>query len=122
MDVLSLLRLLARHWRVTAPAALLTLVGLVAVFKVSAPTYNATGSILLLNPRDAPDLEDDPAAEAASKVGENAFTRYGDIAIVTDILTRKMNSDSTRERAGEARCRGLHHRDERLPSATRCSR
>jgi hypothetical protein len=96
MDVLSLLRLLARHWRVTAPAALLTLVGLVAVFKVSAPTYNATGSILLLNPRDAPDLED-PAAEAVSKVGQNAFTRYGDIAIVTDILTRKMNSDSTRD-------------------------
>ena len=96
MDVLSLLRLLARHWRVTAPAALLTLVGLVGVVKVSAPTYNATGSILLLNPRDAPDLED-PAAQAAPEVGQNAFTRYGDIAIVTDILTRKMSSDSTRE-------------------------
>jgi capsular polysaccharide biosynthesis protein len=96
MDVLSLLRLLARHWRVTAPAALLTLVGLVAVFKVSSPTYNATGSILLLNPREAPSLED-PAAQAASKVGQNAFTRYGDIAIVTDILTRSMNSDSKRE-------------------------
>jgi hypothetical protein len=97
MDVLSLLRLLTRHWRVTAPAALLTLVGLVAVFKVAAPTYNATGSIVLLNPREAPDLEDDPAAQAASEVGQNPFTRYGDIAIVTDILTRIMNSDSKRD-------------------------
>jgi hypothetical protein len=97
MDVLSLLRLLGRHWRVTAPAALLTLVGLVAAFNVSAPTYNATGSIVLLNPRDAPDLEDDPAAQAASEIGQNPFTRYGDIAVVTDILTRKMNSDSKRE-------------------------
>jgi len=97
MDVLSLLRLLARHWRVTAPAALLTLVGLVAVFKVSAPTYNATGSILLVNPREAPQLEEDPAAQAASDVGQNPLTRYGDIAIVTDILTRIMNSDSKRE-------------------------
>jgi hypothetical protein len=97
MDVLSLLRLLARHWRVTAPAALLTLVGLVAVFKVSAPTYQATGSILLVNPREAPQLEQDPAAQAASDVGQNPLTRYGDIAIVTDILTRIMNSDSKRE-------------------------
>jgi capsular polysaccharide biosynthesis protein len=100
MDVLSLLRLLAKHWRVTAPAALLTLVGLVAVFKVSAPTYNATGSILLLNPREAPDLED-PSAEAAPEVGQNAFTRYGDIAIVTDILTRIMNSDSKRDQLAQ---------------------
>ena len=97
MDVLSLLRLLARHWRVTAPAALLTLVGLVGVVKVSAPTYNATGSIVLLNPREAPDLENNPAAPAPSEIGQNPFTRYGDIAIVTDILTRKMNSDSKRD-------------------------
>jgi hypothetical protein len=97
MDVLSLLRLITRHWRVTAPAALLTLVGLVAVVKVSAPTYNATGSIVLLNPREAPDLENDPAGQAASEVGQNPFTRYGDIAIMTDILTRIMSSDSKRE-------------------------
>jgi hypothetical protein len=97
MDVLSLLRLLARHWRVTAPAALLTLVGLVGVVKVSAPTYNATGSIVLLNPREAPDLENEAAAQTPSEIGQNPFTRYGDIAIVTDILTRKMNSDSKRD-------------------------
>jgi hypothetical protein len=100
MDVLSLLRLITRHWRVTAPAALLTLVGLVAVVKVSAPTYNATGSIVLLNPREAPDLENDPAVEAQTEVGQNPFTRYGDIAIMTDILTRIMNSDSKREELG----------------------
>jgi hypothetical protein len=97
MDVLSLLRLLAKHWRVTAPAALLTLVGLVGVVKVSAPTYNATGSIVLLNPREAPDLENEAAAQAPSEIGQNPYTRYGDIAIVTDILTRKMNSDSKRD-------------------------
>jgi hypothetical protein len=97
MDLLSLLRLVARHWRVTAPAAFLTLVGLVGVVKVSAPTYNATGSIVLLNPREAPDLENDPAAQAASEIGQNPYARYGDIAIVTDILTRKMNSDSKRD-------------------------
>jgi hypothetical protein len=92
MDVLSLLRLIARHWRVAAPAALLTLVGLVVVFQVSAPTYKATGSIVLLNPRQAPDIGDNP--EASPEVGQNPFARYNDIAVVTDILTRIMNSDS----------------------------
>ena len=37
MDVLSLLRLIVRHWRVTAPAALLTVLGLVAAFRSRPP-------------------------------------------------------------------------------------
>jgi hypothetical protein len=94
MDVLSLLRLLARHWRVTAPALLLTLVCVVAALKVSAPTYHATGSIVLLNPREVPDIGDQPVPP---EVGQNPYARYGDIAIVTDILTRIMSSDSKRD-------------------------
>ena len=39
MDVLTLLRLVVRHWRVTAPALLLTLVGLVALLQAASPTY-----------------------------------------------------------------------------------
>jgi hypothetical protein len=96
MDVLSLLRLLGRHWRVTGPAALLTLVGLVAALQVSSPTYNATGSIVLLNPAEAPDVSPQPESVSAPEVGQNPFTRYGDIVIVTNILTRMMNSDSKR--------------------------
>jgi hypothetical protein len=93
MDVLSLMRLLGRHWRVTAPAVLLTLLALVAAFRVSSPTYKATGSIVLLNPREAPDVDELPQPPGA---GQNPFTRYGDVAIVTDILARIMNSDSKR--------------------------
>jgi hypothetical protein len=95
MDVLSLLRLLGRHWRVTAPAALLTLIGLVAAFRVSTPTYNATGSIVLLSPPEAPEVTT-PSAGPPPEVGQNPYNRYGDIAIVTNILTRIMNSDSKR--------------------------
>jgi hypothetical protein len=101
MDVLSLLRLIGRHWRVTAPAALLTLLALVAALRVSSPTYNATGSIVLLSPPDAPEVTA-PSAGPPPEVGQNPFNRYGDIAIVTNILTRIMNSDSKRAELAES--------------------
>ncbi len=94
MDVLSVLRLLFRHWRVTAPAALLTLLGLVAAFQFSSPTYEATGSILLLSPPEPPDVNDLPESVPPPVVGP--FARYGDLAVVSDILARVMDSDSKR--------------------------
>jgi hypothetical protein len=81
---------------VALPAALLTLVGVVAVLRVSSPTYNATGSIVLLNPAEAPDLDTQAESGSPPEVGQNPFTRYGDIVIVNNILTRIMNSDSKR--------------------------
>jgi hypothetical protein len=101
MDVLSLLRLVGRHWRVTAPAALLTVIGLVAALQVSTPTYNATGSIVLLSPPEAPEVTT-PSVGPPPEVGQNPFNRYGDIAIVTNILTRIMNSDSKRAELAES--------------------
>jgi hypothetical protein len=94
MDVLSLLRLLCRHWRVTAPAALLTVLALVAAFQFSSPTYEATGSILLSSPPEPPDVNDLPEGAPAPVVGPLA--RYGDLAVVSDILARVMDSDSKR--------------------------
>ncbi|MGH2393080.1 MAG: hypothetical protein ACRDGH_06230, partial [Candidatus Limnocylindria bacterium] len=94
MDVLSLLRLLGRHWRVTAPAALLTVLGLVAALQFSSPTYDATGSILLLSPPEPPDVNDLPEGTPAPVVGP--FARYGDLAVVSDVLARVMDSDSKR--------------------------
>jgi hypothetical protein len=93
MDVLSLLRLLTRHWRVTLPAALLTLVGIGAAFKVSSPTYRATGSIVLLAPPEAPTVDVDPRVAA----GQNAYARsFDDLSIMADVLSRIMTNDSTR--------------------------
>jgi hypothetical protein len=96
MDVLSLLRLVGRHWRVTAPALLLTLIGLVAALQLSSPTYQATGSIVLLSPPEAPDVNAPPGSAPAPEVGQNPFARYGDLSIVADILARVMDSDSMR--------------------------
>ena len=95
MDVLSLLRLLVSHWRVTVPAVLLTLFGVVFALQTSSPTYNATGSIVLLSP-PAADISSGPGSAPTPAADRNPFARYGDIAIVNDILTRVMNSDSKR--------------------------
>jgi hypothetical protein len=96
MDVLSLLRLVVAHWRVTAPAALLTVIGLVGAFQFSSPTYEATGSVLLLSPPEPPDVTDRPESEPVPDVGQNPFTRYGDLSVVADVLARVMDSDAKR--------------------------
>jgi hypothetical protein len=93
MDVISLLRLLTRHWRVTLPAALLTLVGVGAAFKMSAPTYRASGSVVLLAPPAAPTVDADPQVAA----GQNPYARsFDDLSIMADVLARIMANDSTR--------------------------
>jgi hypothetical protein len=96
MDLLSLLRLILRHWRVTIPAASVTLIGLVSALVVSSPTYEATGSIVLLAPPEAPRVDATTGEEAPPGVGDNPFARYGDLAVVADILARFMDSDSKR--------------------------
>lgn len=96
MDILSLLRLVVRQWRVTVPAAVVSLVGVVAALQLSSPTYEATGSIVLLSPPEAPDVEAVPGSAPPSEVGQNPFARYGDLSVVADILARVMDSDSRR--------------------------
>jgi hypothetical protein len=94
MDVLSVLRLLTRHWRVTVPAALLTVLLVGAAFRSSSPTYEATGSIVLLPPPEAPDVQPSSEPLPPATVGQNPFARYGDLSVVADILARVLDSDS----------------------------
>lgn len=98
MDVFSLLRLFARHWRVTAPAAVLTVLGLVAAVLLSSPTYEATGTVALLSPPEVPEVDAtvQPVPGSTPEVGQNPFARYGDLSIVADILARVLDSDSKR--------------------------
>jgi hypothetical protein len=96
MDVLSLLRLTVRRWRVTVPAALLTLIALVAAVQVSSPTYQATGSMVLLAPPDPPVAGVPAASPPTTAEGQNPFARYGDLAVMADILARTMSSESRR--------------------------
>jgi hypothetical protein len=95
MDLLSLVRLLVRRWRVAVPAALLTVVGVVAVVHASAPQYRSTGSIVLLSPPEPPKV--DSASESSpTAADQNPYARFGDLAIMTDILARIGGDESTR--------------------------
>jgi hypothetical protein len=90
MDLMSLARLIARHWRVTVPAAVLTFMLVVAAFMLKSPSYTAGASVVLISPA-VPSAEDNPGV--APSTGDNPFTRYGDPATVADIVARKMNGD-----------------------------
>src|SRR5262245_10242430 len=50
MDLMSLVRLMARHWRVTIPAAVLTVMLVVAAFMLKSPSYTAGASVVLFSP------------------------------------------------------------------------
>jgi hypothetical protein len=90
MDIMSLLRLIARHWRVTVPAAVVTMALVVVALLLSSPTYAANASVALFSPPTPPE----PNEGAASTVGQNPYTRYGDLSVVADIMAQKMASDS----------------------------
>jgi hypothetical protein len=94
MDLMSLVRLTVRHWRVTGPAAAATLLLVVAAFVLSSPSYAASASVALYSPPEAPDAAETPGADPS--VGQNPFTRYGDLSVVADIVARRMNSDAER--------------------------
>jgi hypothetical protein len=95
MDVLSLVRLVGRHWRVTIPAALLTVIGAVGAIQLSPATYESTGSVVLLSPPEAPQT-DAGGSGLPSEVGQNPFARYGDLSVVADIVVRVTGGDSKR--------------------------
>jgi hypothetical protein len=90
MDILSVLGMVVRRWRVTVPVVLLTIAGAVgAVVVLSPPVYQTSGSLVLLNP-PAPPLVTDPADTAT--VNTNPYVRFNDLSVVADVIGRTMSS------------------------------
>jgi hypothetical protein len=102
MDLMSLMRLMARHWRVTVPAAVFTLVAVVGAFVLKSPSYEAGASVVLFSPPLVSSGDD--AAPIPQGTGENPFTRYGDLSVVADIVARKMNGEDI---AAELKAEGV---------------
>jgi hypothetical protein len=98
MDIMSLLRLVFRHWRYTIPAALLTIGMVVAAVKVSPPTYQAAGSLVLLNPPAPPD---DNTGAVPVQNYENPYVRFNDLRVVVDVVARLVGGDTKREELAE---------------------
>lgn len=102
MDLMSLVRLMARHWRVTVPAAVLTFMLVVAAFMLKSPSYTAGASVALVGAPPVPSEEDNSGV--APPTSDNPYTRYGDLATVADIVARKMNGDDV---AAELKAEGV---------------
>ncbi|MGH9119350.1 MAG: hypothetical protein ACRD0A_16210 [Acidimicrobiales bacterium] len=92
MDVVSILRLVGRRWRVTVPAMILTVLLVAGAVASSPPTYKASGSMVLLEPPSPPAL----SPTATTVVTENAYERFNDLSVVVDIVARIVTGETMR--------------------------
>ena len=97
MDLLLIARKLWRYKLATLPIIALTIAGAYYVLVVKEPLYEAQSSYLLVNPPSPPTAEQIAANPALGRIhSDNPYTRYPDQAVVIDVLTRTMNSESER--------------------------
>jgi hypothetical protein len=92
MDLMSIVSLMWRHWRVTGPALVATIGLVVAAWMMGSPSYSASASLALFSTPPAPLGADGTPVPIAG----NPFDRYGDLSVVADIVARKMDSESVR--------------------------
>jgi hypothetical protein len=94
MDLNSIVRLTLRHWRVTVPAAVATVLLVVAAVVLASPTYSASASVAMFSPAEPP--SDEAATGVVAPPSQNPFSRYGDLSVVADIVARKMDGEAVR--------------------------
>ena len=80
LDLLTLVRIMLRRWYVVIPVALLSLLAAGATYASIEPTYQASGSVLLLNPQSQVDPESGKANPYVGNLdgrGEGRHRRSG---------------------------------------------
>jgi hypothetical protein len=98
---MSLLLITAKIWRyklVTLPLIALVLVGAFYVVAVTAPTYEASATYILVNPPAPPtdaEIARDPALGRLKGV-DNPYTRFSDQSVLVQVLAGRVNSDENR--------------------------
>jgi hypothetical protein len=98
MDVLAIVRSLRRHWRWTVPIVLITFVVAGYVYFATPPSYEATASYVLFPAPTAPTPDDIKANPSLGLVhADNPYARM-DQAVVVDILAKRVNDDTNRQR------------------------
>jgi hypothetical protein len=92
MDFLSVIRVIIRRWYVVVSALLISMAISYAVVRSIAPTYQASGSALLVGAPPAQN-PDDP-----DTLNQNPFTRLdASTAVLTAVATQIMDAGPTRE-------------------------
>lgn len=85
MDLLTLVRIMLRRWYVVIPVALLSLLAAGATYASIEPTYQASGSVLLLNPQS----QVDPASGKANPY-------VGNLTVAAKVVTVVLDSRESR--------------------------
>jgi capsular polysaccharide biosynthesis protein len=95
MDLVSIVQALWRHKIATAAVILLTALGAIYVGVFKAPEYQASASVLFVNPPAAPtaaQIAKDPALGEIN--ANNPYANFGDLSVVSDIVINLLTSDS----------------------------
>ena len=97
MSLLLILRKIWKYKLVTIPICLLVGVGAFYVVAVTAPTYEASATYILVSP-PAPPTETDIARDPAlGKVhSDNPYVRFSDQSVLVQVLASRLNSDENR--------------------------
>jgi capsular polysaccharide biosynthesis protein len=98
MDLFTILGTIWRHKLVTIPIIMLTVLGLFYVLKVKPPTYQSTGSILLVNPPGPPTTQQIAANPSLGKISTaNPYVSYGNLNFVADVVINIVDSPSVQQ-------------------------
>lgn len=98
MDLFIILGTIWRHKIVTIPVIVLTLLGLFYVLEVKPPTYQSTGSILLVNPPGPPTAQQIAANPSLGKISTaNPYVSYGNLNFVADVVINIVDSPSVQQ-------------------------
>jgi hypothetical protein len=101
MNFFSIGGTLWRHKRVSIPVILLTLFGVLYVFAVQTPTYQADAKVLLTSPPTLPtavEIAQDPALAKTN----NPFADLGNLTYVADALIDEVNAAAVQDTLSEA--------------------
>jgi capsular polysaccharide biosynthesis protein len=92
MDLFAIYSTIWRRRIVAIPIILITLIGVVYVVKIKAPTYQATADVLLANPTP-PTAAQVAANPSLAKINtSNPYLGYGDLVLVSDIVIDVVSS------------------------------
>jgi hypothetical protein len=97
---MSLLLILTKIWKyklVTLPIMACALAGSYYVVAVTAPTYEASATYILVNPPPLPTDAQIARNPALGRIkGDNPYLRFADQAVLAQLLARRLTSDENR--------------------------
>jgi hypothetical protein len=95
MDLFSIVGKIWQHKKATIPVIILTVLGAFYILEIKAPTYQATSSILFVNPPGPPTPAQIAKNPSLGNVNtSNTFVSYGNLDVIANAVIGVVNADS----------------------------